>query len=290
MNWLTSDEDLISIRPKEPEDRRLHVTGNAHPRSVPDERDLPAADRDLLGRFGLVEAEIAAMAMKTGRTFHRGRRSRRARRARRGGRTSIPTADASIEDSRRAETDFGRSEADRRHPDCEGRLRPDRARRNWPTPGRSRNPTPMPADQDAVNMLTGTSRHAQCRPPDRRTSGEPERVRPDNSAEEVDVTLKGGKTTKLLLGSDTPAGTGTYAKLESDPKVYTVAHLHQDQLRQDRQRSARQAAADIQSGQADVGRVDRQRARPSSSARTPRATGRSRSRSRCAPTACRWTT
>jgi ABC-type uncharacterized transport system involved in gliding motility auxiliary subunit len=29
MNWLTQDEDLISIRPKQPEDRRLHVTGNA---------------------------------------------------------------------------------------------------------------------------------------------------------------------------------------------------------------------------------------------------------------------
>ncbi len=28
MNWLTSDEDLISIRPKQPEDRRLNVTGN----------------------------------------------------------------------------------------------------------------------------------------------------------------------------------------------------------------------------------------------------------------------
>jgi len=28
-NWLTSDTDLISIRPKEPEDRRLHVTGSA---------------------------------------------------------------------------------------------------------------------------------------------------------------------------------------------------------------------------------------------------------------------
>jgi ABC-type uncharacterized transport system involved in gliding motility auxiliary subunit len=27
MNWLTSDEDLISIRPKAPEDRRLNVTG-----------------------------------------------------------------------------------------------------------------------------------------------------------------------------------------------------------------------------------------------------------------------
>jgi ABC-type uncharacterized transport system involved in gliding motility auxiliary subunit len=29
MNWLTSDEDLISIRPVEPEDRRLRVTGSA---------------------------------------------------------------------------------------------------------------------------------------------------------------------------------------------------------------------------------------------------------------------
>jgi ABC-type uncharacterized transport system involved in gliding motility auxiliary subunit len=29
MNWLTSDEDLISIRPKEPEDRRLRVSGSA---------------------------------------------------------------------------------------------------------------------------------------------------------------------------------------------------------------------------------------------------------------------
>ena len=27
MNWLTSDEDLISIRPKQPEDRRLNITG-----------------------------------------------------------------------------------------------------------------------------------------------------------------------------------------------------------------------------------------------------------------------
>jgi len=26
VNWLSSDEDLISIRPKEPEDRRLSAT------------------------------------------------------------------------------------------------------------------------------------------------------------------------------------------------------------------------------------------------------------------------
>jgi ABC-type uncharacterized transport system involved in gliding motility auxiliary subunit len=26
LNWLSSDEDLISIRPKEPEDRRLNMS------------------------------------------------------------------------------------------------------------------------------------------------------------------------------------------------------------------------------------------------------------------------
>jgi ABC-type uncharacterized transport system involved in gliding motility auxiliary subunit len=29
MNWLTADEELISIRPKDPEDRRLNITGGA---------------------------------------------------------------------------------------------------------------------------------------------------------------------------------------------------------------------------------------------------------------------
>ena len=29
LNWLAADEELISIRPKEPEDRRLRVSGSA---------------------------------------------------------------------------------------------------------------------------------------------------------------------------------------------------------------------------------------------------------------------
>ena len=28
MNWLSSDEDLISIRPKDPEDRRITMTSS----------------------------------------------------------------------------------------------------------------------------------------------------------------------------------------------------------------------------------------------------------------------
>jgi len=83
-------------------------------------------------------------------------------------------------------------------------------------------PTPMPADQDAVSMLTGSLATLNA---DRLIDEHPASLNEfglTNPPVEIDVTLKGGKTTKLLLGSDTPAGTGTYAKLASDPKVYTL--------------------------------------------------------------------
>lgn len=45
----------------------------------------------------------------------------------------------------------------------------------------------------------------------------------DNPAIEADITQKNGKTSKLLIGDDAVGGSGTYAKLASDPKVYTIA-------------------------------------------------------------------
>src|SRR5579863_411213 len=83
-------------------------------------------------------------------------------------------------------------------------------------------PSPMPADQDAVSMLTGSLATLNA---DRLIDDHPSSLNEfglTSPAVEIDVTVKGGKTTKLLIGSDTPAGTGTYAKLESDPKVYTI--------------------------------------------------------------------
>jgi len=83
-------------------------------------------------------------------------------------------------------------------------------------------PSPMAADSDAVNMLTGSLATLNA---DRLIDEHPSSLNEfglTNPPVEIDVTLKGGKTTKLLLGSDTPAGTGVYAKLEGDPKVYTV--------------------------------------------------------------------
>jgi hypothetical protein len=80
----------------------------------------------------------------------------------------------------------------------------------------------MAADQDAVNMLTGSVATLNA---DRLIDEHPANLGDFGLTmpmEEIDVTLKGGKTTKLLLGSDTPASTGVYAKIDSDPKVYTV--------------------------------------------------------------------
>src|ERR1051326_1390732 len=39
----------------------------------------------------------------------------------------------------------------------------------------------------------------------------------------VDITKKDGKTQELLIGDDTPTGSGAFAKLENDPRVFTVA-------------------------------------------------------------------
>jgi hypothetical protein len=83
-------------------------------------------------------------------------------------------------------------------------------------------PGPMPADQDAVGTLTSSLAALNA---DRVIDEHPASLNEfglTTPPVEVDVTLKGGKTQKLLVGSDTPAGTGTYAKLESDPKVYTI--------------------------------------------------------------------
>jgi hypothetical protein len=83
-------------------------------------------------------------------------------------------------------------------------------------------PTPMHADQDAVTMITGTLATLNA---DRLIDEHPTDLKEfglTSPSVEVDFTLKGGKTQKLLIGSDTPAGTGTYVKLDGDPKVYTI--------------------------------------------------------------------
>jgi hypothetical protein len=84
-------------------------------------------------------------------------------------------------------------------------------------------PKALAADSEAVGPLTGALSSIDT---DRMIDEHPASLDPyglNATATEIDITAKGGKTTKLLIGSATPSGSDNYAKLESDPKVYTIA-------------------------------------------------------------------
>lgn len=83
-------------------------------------------------------------------------------------------------------------------------------------------PKPFPADQDAVRAMAGSLATLNA---DRLIEEHPASLADFglvSPPEEIDVTVKGA-VNKLLLGSDTPAGTATYAKLASNPAVYTIS-------------------------------------------------------------------
>jgi hypothetical protein len=52
----------------------------------------------------------------------------------------------------------------------------------------------------------------------------------DPPAVEVDVTEKDNKSQKLLLGDDTPAGSGVYAMLVGDPRIFTIASFSKSSI------------------------------------------------------------
>ncbi|HWE51468.1 MAG TPA: DUF4340 domain-containing protein [Bryobacteraceae bacterium] len=84
-------------------------------------------------------------------------------------------------------------------------------------------PKPMDADSEAVGPLTGALGTITA---DRVIDENPSTLEPYGlgpTAMEVDITTKDGKTTKLLVGSATPSGSDNYAKVEGNPKVYTIA-------------------------------------------------------------------
>jgi hypothetical protein len=83
-------------------------------------------------------------------------------------------------------------------------------------------PEALGADQDAISSMVSTLSTLNS-----------ERLVEDNASDlaryglaqpalEIDVTAK-DKTQKLLMGDDTPTGSAVFAKLQGDPRVFTVA-------------------------------------------------------------------
>jgi len=85
------------------------------------------------------------------------------------------------------------------------------------------SPKPLPADAVALAALTNTASRLDS-----------ERVVDPNVTDlqayglapaliEVNFTTKDGKASKLLIGENTPAGSAVYAKLDGDPRLFTMA-------------------------------------------------------------------
>ena len=85
------------------------------------------------------------------------------------------------------------------------------------------SPKPLAVDSSAVSAITSAA-----------ASVDAERVVDPNVSDlkayglapasiEVDFGTKNGKTSKLLIGDNTPAGSAVYAKLDGDPRLFTMA-------------------------------------------------------------------
>src|SRR6266436_5170544 len=84
-------------------------------------------------------------------------------------------------------------------------------------------PKPLGADQEAVSSLLSTVSSLNA---DRLVEDKASDLSQYGLAQpalEIDVTTNDAKPQKLLFGDDTPAGSALFAKLEGDPRVFTVA-------------------------------------------------------------------
>lgn len=91
-------------------------------------------------------------------------------------------------------------------------------------------PKPLGADQTTVStMLTTLSSLTSERLVEEK-AGDLGQYGLAQPAFEADVTEKDNKTQKLLLGDNTPTGSAVYAKLDGDPRVFTIATYEKNSI------------------------------------------------------------
>jgi Domain of unknown function (DUF4340) len=91
-------------------------------------------------------------------------------------------------------------------------------------------PTPLPADQDAVSSIVSNLSTLSA---DKVIDSKATDLKPYGLSDptlDIRIKRKDGKTIQLLIGDDTPTGSGAYAKLAGDPRVVTVASFVKSSL------------------------------------------------------------
>lgn len=91
-------------------------------------------------------------------------------------------------------------------------------------------PQPLRIDQDAISSMTSTLSSLSA---DRLIEEKAQDLAVyglQSPALELVITQKDGKTYKLLVGDETPTGGGYYARLDGDPRVFTIASWNKSSL------------------------------------------------------------
>src|SRR5581483_4438785 len=84
-------------------------------------------------------------------------------------------------------------------------------------------PQALPADQDAVSSMVNTLSSLSADTIVEDKASDLGSYGLTNPSLDVQITKKNGKTDNLMIGDDTPTGSGSYAKLAGDPRVFTLA-------------------------------------------------------------------
>jgi hypothetical protein len=84
-------------------------------------------------------------------------------------------------------------------------------------------PKQLPADQDSVKTLAGTFSSLSADKLIEEKAADLNTYGLNAPSMEVIVTKKDGKPQKLLLGDETPTGSSFFARLDGDPRVFTLA-------------------------------------------------------------------
>lgn len=91
-------------------------------------------------------------------------------------------------------------------------------------------PQALRIDADAVSSMTSTLASLNS---DRLIEEKAQDLTPyglNSPALELQVSQKDGKTHRLLIGDETPTGGGYYARLDGDPRVFTIASWNKSSL------------------------------------------------------------
>jgi hypothetical protein len=86
-------------------------------------------------------------------------------------------------------------------------------------------PKPLPADQDAVSSMVTTLSNLSADKLIEEKADDLNAYGLNQPTLDVTVKRKDGKTDEVLIGNDTPTGSGAYAKLPNDPRVFTVTSM-----------------------------------------------------------------